>query len=67
MQMGGGQIDQKGIDDWYDYMTNHYPTGTTTGVEQGYESPGYVPAPDMTDPSIDLNICRRRHLAKELL
>jgi cell division protein FtsI/penicillin-binding protein 2 len=54
MQMGGGQIDQKGIDNWYDYMTNHFRLGELTGIEQGYESPGYVPAPDMTDPSIDL-------------
>jgi cell division protein FtsI/penicillin-binding protein 2 len=54
MQMGGGQINQKGINDWYNYMTNHYRLGQITGVEQGYESAGYVPTPDMNNPSIDL-------------
>ena len=54
MQMGGGQIDQKGIDAWYNYMTNHFRLGKLTGIEQGYESPGYIPPPNMNDPSIDL-------------
>jgi cell division protein FtsI (penicillin-binding protein 3) len=54
MQMGGGQIDQKGIDNWYDYMVNHYRLGQPTGIEQGYESAGYVPPANFSDPSIDL-------------
>ncbi|HEY1645175.1 MAG TPA: penicillin-binding transpeptidase domain-containing protein, partial [Candidatus Saccharimonadales bacterium] len=54
MQMGGGQIDQKGIDAWYNYMVKHFRLGQPTGIEQGYESPGYVPPPDESDPSIDL-------------
>ncbi len=54
MQMGGGQIDKKGIDAWYNYMTQHYRLGRTTGIEQGYEAAGYVPPPNMNDPSIDL-------------
>lgn len=57
MQMGGGRIDKKGMDAWHDYMTKHFRLGQPTGVEQGgygYESPGYIPPPDMTDPSINL-------------
>jgi cell division protein FtsI/penicillin-binding protein 2 len=54
MQMGGGQINQKGIEAWYNYMVNHYRLGQPTGIEQGYESPGYVPKPNISNPSIDL-------------
>ncbi|HUD05580.1 MAG TPA: penicillin-binding protein 2 [Candidatus Saccharimonadales bacterium] len=54
MQMGGGQIDQKGIDAWHEYMVNHFLLGQPTGIEQGYEAAGIVPAPDINDPSIDL-------------
>lgn len=57
MQMsdpGNTIINQKGIDAWHDYMVNHFRLGQPTGIEQGYESAGYVPAADMTDPSIDL-------------
>ena len=54
MQMGGGQINQKGIDAWHNYMVNHFRLGQDTGIEQGYESPGYIPPPNMNDPSIDL-------------
>lgn len=54
MQMGGGQIDQKGIDAWHSYMINHYRLGQPTGIEQGYEASGYVPPANMSDPSIDL-------------
>ena len=53
-QQGGTTISQKGINTWYNYMTNHFRLGEETGVEQGYESGGYVPTPDPTDPSIDL-------------
>lgn len=46
MQMGGGQINQKARQAWYNYMTNHYMFSKTTGVEQGYESAGYIPDPN---------------------
>lgn len=48
MQMGGQgeQINQKGRQTWYDYMTNHYLLGRPTGIEQGYEASGYIPDPN---------------------
>ncbi len=46
MQMGGGQVNKRARDTWHDYMVNHYQFGKSTGVEQGYESPGSVPEPD---------------------
>jgi cell division protein FtsI/penicillin-binding protein 2 len=46
MQMGGGKINSQARQRWYDYMVNHYQLGKQTGVEQGYESAGYVPKPD---------------------
>jgi len=45
MQMGGGELNQKGREVWYDYLTNHYEFGKNTNIEQGYEEPGYVPDP----------------------
>jgi len=54
MQMGGGQIDQKGVEAWHNYMVDHFLLGQPTGVEQGYESAGYVPPANLADPSIDL-------------
>lgn len=57
MQMsnpGGTQITQKGIETWNSYMTKHFRLGQPTGIEQGYEDSGYVPAANMSDPSIDL-------------
>jgi stage V sporulation protein D (sporulation-specific penicillin-binding protein) len=57
MQMsdpGGTTINQKGIDAWHKYMVNRFRLGQPTGIEQGYESGGYVPPADPTDPSIDL-------------
>lgn len=46
MQMGGGQINQKAISTWYDYMVNHYHLGAATGIQQGYEASGYIPNPN---------------------
>lgn len=46
MQMGGGEINQRARENWYDYMTNHYRFGQETGVEQGYEAPGQIPEPN---------------------
>lgn len=57
MQMGGGKINKKGIEAWNKYMTDNFRLGRTTGVAQGgegYESPGYVPAADMSSPAIAL-------------
>lgn len=54
MQMGnpgGTQINQKGIDAWHNYMVNHFHLGQPTGIEQGYESGGYVPPDDPNGPA----------------
>ncbi len=54
MQMGGGQINDKARNAWHDYLANRYMFGKPTGIEQGYESPGYVPAPADNGAGIDL-------------
>jgi cell division protein FtsI/penicillin-binding protein 2 len=56
MQMSGGnnKITMKGIDAWHKYMTGHYLFGRDTGIEQGYESGGYVPADNPKAPAIRL-------------
>lgn len=54
MQMGGGQIDTKGIEAWHNYLVNKFRLGSVTNIEQGYESAGYVPPVNLADPSIDL-------------
>jgi cell division protein FtsI/penicillin-binding protein 2 len=54
MQMGGGSINQKARTTWHDYMTNRYGFGSLTGIEQGYESPGYVPKPQDNGAGINL-------------
>ncbi len=46
MQMGGGQINVKARNAWYDYMSNHYRLGQLTGIEQGYEQAGTLPDPN---------------------
>lgn len=48
MQMGGktGEVTKTARDRWHDYMVNHYRLGQPTGIEQGYESAGYIPEPD---------------------
>lgn len=43
MQMGGGRLNDSGRGKLYDYFVNHYQLSKQTGVEQGYESTGYVP------------------------
>lgn len=47
MQMGGktGEVTEAARNKWHDYMVNHYRLGQATGIEQGYESPGYIPDP----------------------
>jgi cell division protein FtsI (penicillin-binding protein 3) len=54
MQMGGGEINQKGRSTWHKYMTEHYMFGKPTGLEQGYESEGYVPPPEDNGAGINL-------------
>lgn len=54
MQMGGGQLDEKGRTTWYNYMTQHYLFGKPTGVEQGFEAEGYIPTPADNGAGINL-------------
>lgn len=54
MQMGGGQINQKARDAWYDYMTKHFQLGKPTNVEQAAESTSYVPPPQNNGAGINL-------------
>ena len=54
MQMGGGQIDNKAVGIWHNYMVDKYRLGQPTGIEQGYEAAGYVPPADLNQPAIDL-------------
>ena len=54
MQMGGGQLDEKGRTTWYNYMTQHYLFGKATGVEQGFEADGYIPTPADNGAGINL-------------
>jgi len=52
--MGGGSLNEKGRNAWHDYLVNHYQFGKETGIEQGYESSGYVPEPKDNDAGINL-------------
>lgn len=54
MQMGGGQINDKARQAWYGYLTERFMFGKATGIEQGYESPGYVPRPENNGAGINL-------------
>lgn len=54
MQMGGGQINDKAVNAWHNYMTQHFRLGQPTNVEQGYESTGVVPPANLNDSAIDL-------------
>lgn len=54
MQMGGGQINSKARNAWYDYLYNHFRFGRPTGIEQSYELPGVVPKPADNGAGIDL-------------
>lgn len=54
MQMGGGQINLKGREAWYDYLANHYLFARETGIEQGYEATGYLPKPEDNGAGINL-------------
>ncbi len=54
MQMGGGDINSKAREAWHNYMVSHYMFGKATGIEQGYESDGYVPPPANNGAGINL-------------
>jgi cell division protein FtsI/penicillin-binding protein 2 len=54
MQMGGGQINMKGINAWHNYLAGHYRFGMPTNIEQGYESNGLVPAANPHAPAVGL-------------
>jgi stage V sporulation protein D (sporulation-specific penicillin-binding protein) len=54
MQMGGGQINAKARDAWYNYLTNHFRLGQPTGIEQGYEAVPPVTPPQDNGAGIDL-------------
>lgn len=54
MQMGGGELNEKARNTWYDYMTQHYMFGKATGIEQGYEADGYIPTPQDNGAGINL-------------
>jgi cell division protein FtsI/penicillin-binding protein 2 len=54
MQMGGGQINTKAREAWYNYMANHYRLGQATNIEQGYEPNGVVPKPQDNGAAINL-------------
>ena len=45
MQLGGGELNEKGRVTWHQYMTGRYGFGNTTGIEQGYETGGTIPDP----------------------
>jgi cell division protein FtsI/penicillin-binding protein 2 len=54
MQMGGGQINSKARNAWYDYLANRYQFGKLTGIEQSYELPGTLTKPEDNGAGINL-------------
>lgn len=53
MQMGEGELNEKGRNVWHDYLINHYQLGKRTGIEQGprsedsaTEAQGIIPDPN---------------------
>ncbi|HET7059813.1 MAG TPA: penicillin-binding protein 2 [Candidatus Saccharimonadales bacterium] len=54
MQMGGGQINSKARNAWYDYMTKRFRLNEPTGIEQGYEATSVVPKPQDNGAGINL-------------
>jgi len=54
MQMGGGEINLKARQAWYNYLADHYMFGRETGIEQGYEATGYLPKPEDNGAGINL-------------
>lgn len=54
MQLGGGKLNMQGRSTLYDYFVNKYRLSKVTGIEQGYESTGYVPEPEDNGAGINL-------------
>ncbi|MFZ1483454.1 MAG: penicillin-binding protein 2 [Candidatus Saccharimonadales bacterium] len=54
MQLGGGKLNMQGRSTLYDYFVNKYRLSKLTGVEQGYESTGYVPEAEDNGAGINL-------------
>lgn len=54
MQMGGGQLNEKGRQTLYEYYSGRYGLGTATGIEQGYEGVGYLVGPKDKDNGINI-------------
>ncbi len=54
MQMGGGQLNERARNAWYDYMSKRFMFGSATGVEQSYEATGLVPEPKDNGAGINL-------------
>jgi cell division protein FtsI/penicillin-binding protein 2 len=54
MQLGGGKLNLEGRSVLYDYFVNKYRLSKVTGVEQGYESTGYVPEAEDNGAGINL-------------
>jgi cell division protein FtsI/penicillin-binding protein 2 len=46
MQMGDGELNEKGRTVWHEYMTEHYQFGKKTGIEQDYQETGIIPDPN---------------------
>lgn len=44
--LGGGEINEKARQTWYNYLTTHYMFGKTTGIEQSGEAAGVVSGPN---------------------
>lgn len=45
-QLGGGDLNQKGRDILYNYLTGHFQLGKATGIELPAEAGGTIPGPD---------------------
>jgi cell division protein FtsI/penicillin-binding protein 2 len=45
-ELGGGDINQKARDTFYNYLTNHFQLGKPTGIELPNEAAGIIPNPD---------------------
>lgn len=54
MQMGGGKVNDKAVLAWNEYMTQRFLFGQKTGIEQGYEAAGIIPAANLKRPEIAL-------------
>jgi cell division protein FtsI/penicillin-binding protein 2 len=44
--LGGGSINDRARNIWYDYLTKHYFFAQNTGIQQSGEAAGYVPDPN---------------------